>query len=104
MRTLTEARAAFQKADQIPGDTTALLADLKARYLLMQPEPSPDVHEYAARNRAIRHGFVKGEGATVAGRSGIHPSAKASCAVRGSVRLVLRAFELVTTISGRTGR
>jgi hypothetical protein len=30
VRTLTEARAAFPKADQIPVDTTALLADLKA--------------------------------------------------------------------------
>jgi hypothetical protein len=52
VRTLTEARAAFPKVDQIPVDTAALLADLKARYLLMQPKPSPEVHEYAARNRA----------------------------------------------------
>jgi hypothetical protein len=53
VRTLSEARAAFPKADEIAVDTTAFLADLKARYLLIQPEPNPGVHDYAARNRAI---------------------------------------------------
>lgn len=52
VRTLTEARAAFPKVEQVPAATTAGLADLKARYLLLQPEPSPEVLEYAARNRA----------------------------------------------------
>lgn len=53
VRTLTEARSAFPKVDQVPGATVAELADLKDRYLLLQPEPSPVVHEYAARNRAM---------------------------------------------------
>jgi hypothetical protein len=53
VRTLIEARAAFPKADEIGVDTIAFLADLKARYLLMQPEPSPEVSEYANRNRTI---------------------------------------------------
>jgi len=53
VRTLNEARSAFPKAEHVPVDTVALLAALKARYLLMQPEPSPEVHEYAARNRAM---------------------------------------------------
>ena len=53
VRTLTEARASFPKANQIQADVAARLVDLKAHYLLMQPEPSREAHEYAARGRAI---------------------------------------------------
>ncbi len=53
MRTLAEARAAFPKAKQVLPARVAELAELKARYLLLQPEPSPGVTEYVARNRAL---------------------------------------------------
>jgi hypothetical protein len=53
VRTLTEARSAFPTVEQVPGATVAELADHKDRYLRRQPEPSPAVHEYAARNRAM---------------------------------------------------
>lgn len=53
VRTLAEARAALPRAEQVWPARVADLADLKARYLLVQPEPSPEVHEYAARNRAM---------------------------------------------------
>jgi hypothetical protein len=53
VRTLTEARAEFPKLEHVPAATVAHLADLKDRYLLLQPKPSPEVLEYAARNREL---------------------------------------------------
>ncbi len=53
MRTLAEARAAFPKPEQVVPATAAALADLKARYLLLQPEPSPEIARYAAKYRAM---------------------------------------------------
>lgn len=53
VRTLTEARAEFPKLEHVPAATVAHLADLKDRYLLLQPKPSPEVLEYATRNREL---------------------------------------------------
>lgn len=53
VRTLAEARAVFPKFEQVSAARTTELADLKGRYLLLQPEPSPEALEYAARNRAM---------------------------------------------------
>ena len=53
VRTLTEARVAFPRVDQVSRATVAQLADLKDRYFQLQPEPSSVAHEYAALNRAM---------------------------------------------------
>jgi len=53
IRTLAEARAVFPTVDQVSAATSIELAELKACYLLVQPEPRPEVYEYAARNRAM---------------------------------------------------
>jgi len=43
----------FPTVDQVSAATSIELAELKACYLLVQPEPRPEVYEYAARNRAM---------------------------------------------------
>lgn len=53
MKTLAQAKAEFPKASDVSAATLEMLADLKARYLSVQPKPDEDVHAYAAHNRAL---------------------------------------------------